>query len=69
MSSWKLEPTNIDATIYPLLTLFEMLKVQPFQKAEFTPEELDSRKRGLQLDVCMPVLWSIYRRLVLKKSA
>ncbi|KAL8515725.1 hypothetical protein ACS0TY_014417 [Phlomoides rotata] len=50
MSSWKLEPTNIDTTIYPLLTLFKLLKVKPFQKAEFTPEELDSRKRTLQLD-------------------
>ncbi|XP_057771357.1 LOW QUALITY PROTEIN: DNA repair protein RAD5B [Salvia miltiorrhiza] len=48
--SWKLEATNIDATIYPLLKLFELLKVRPFQKAQFTPEELDSRKRLLQLD-------------------
>ncbi|KAK6161357.1 hypothetical protein DH2020_004738 [Rehmannia glutinosa] len=49
-SSWKLEPTNIDATIYPLLVLFRLLKVNPFQKAEFTPEELNSRKRSLKLD-------------------
>lgn len=31
-SSWKLEPTNIDSTTYPLLTLFKLLKVKPFQK-------------------------------------
>ncbi|KAG8370367.1 hypothetical protein BUALT_Bualt14G0109700 [Buddleja alternifolia] len=49
-SSWKLEPTNIDTTTYPLLTLFKLLKVKPSQKAEFTPEELDSRKRSLKLD-------------------
>ncbi|XP_051130188.1 DNA repair protein RAD5B-like [Andrographis paniculata] len=49
-SSWKLEPTNIDATTYPLLTLFKLLKLKSFQKAEFTPEELDSRKRSLKLD-------------------
>ncbi|KAL6522735.1 DNA repair protein rad5b [Orobanche hederae] len=49
-SSWKLEPTNIDSTIYPLLKLFNLLKVNPFQKAEFTPEELSSRKRSLNLD-------------------
>ncbi|XP_073155307.1 DNA repair protein RAD5B [Henckelia pumila] len=50
LSSWKLEPSH-NATTYPLLTLFKLLKVDPFQKAEFTPEELDSRKRHLNLDV------------------
>ncbi|CAK9318722.1 unnamed protein product [Citrullus colocynthis] len=46
----KLEATHIDSTIYPLLTLFELLKITPYQKAEFTPEELDSRKRLLKLE-------------------
>ncbi|CAL5337466.1 unnamed protein product [Camellia sinensis] len=51
-SSWKLDaPSNIDSTVYPLLTLFKLLKTKPFQKAEFTPEELDSRKRSLNLHV------------------
>ncbi|KAE9455433.1 hypothetical protein C3L33_12667, partial [Rhododendron williamsianum] len=51
-SSWRLDsPSNIDTTIYPLLTLFKLLKNNPFQKAEFTPEELDSRKRSLNLEV------------------
>ncbi|PIN03264.1 Helicase-like transcription factor HLTF/DNA helicase RAD5, DEAD-box superfamily [Handroanthus impetiginosus] len=49
-SSWKLEPTHIDTTMHPLLTLFKLLKVKPSLKAEFTPEELDSRKRSLNLD-------------------
>ncbi|PRQ36459.1 putative DNA helicase chromatin remodeling SNF2 family [Rosa chinensis] len=50
-SSWKLDASpNIDSTIYPLLTLFKLLKVQPYQKAEFTPEELDSRKRLLNIE-------------------
>ncbi|XP_052208103.1 DNA repair protein RAD5B [Diospyros lotus] len=50
-SSWKLDsPSNIDSTIHPLLTLFKLLKIKPFQKAEFTPEELDSRKRSLNLE-------------------
>ncbi|KAM7485213.1 hypothetical protein LguiA_001222 [Lonicera macranthoides] len=50
-SSWRLEaPANIDSTIYPLYTLFKLLKINAFQKAEFTPEELDSRKRGLNLE-------------------
>nr|GEW34931.1 putative SWI/SNF-related matrix-associated actin-dependent regulator of chromatin subfamily A member 3-like 3 [Tanacetum cinerariifolium] len=49
--TWKLESSsNIDTTIYPLLTLFKLLKKSPFQKAEFTPEELDSRKRVLTLE-------------------
>ncbi|KZV25548.1 hypothetical protein F511_09276 [Dorcoceras hygrometricum] len=50
LSSWKLESSH-NATTYPLVTLFKLLKVNPFQKAEFTPEELESRKRGLDLDV------------------
>ncbi|KAL8104947.1 DNA repair protein RAD5B [Apium graveolens] len=50
-SSWKLDaPSNIDSTIYPLLTLFKLLKIKPYQEADFTPEELQSRKRGLNLD-------------------
>ncbi|KAM3239437.1 DNA repair protein RAD5B [Capsicum annuum] len=50
-SSWRLDfPLQIDTTTYPLLTLFKLLKVKPFQNAEFTPEELDSRKRQLNLD-------------------
>ncbi|XP_024995890.1 DNA repair protein RAD5B [Cynara cardunculus var. scolymus] len=50
-TSWKLDcNSNIDSTIYPLLTLFKLLKKSPFQKAEFTPEELDSRKRVLNLE-------------------
>ncbi|KAK1418848.1 hypothetical protein QVD17_27995 [Tagetes erecta] len=61
--SWKLDsPSNIDTTIYPLLTLFKLLKKSPFQKAEFTPEELDSRKRALafenELNVAASVLTS-----------
>nr|XP_016462752.1 PREDICTED: putative SWI/SNF-related matrix-associated actin-dependent regulator of chromatin subfamily A member 3-like 3 [Nicotiana tabacum] len=50
-SSWKLDsPSQIDTTTYPLLTLFKLLKVKPFQNAEFTPDELYSRKRQLNLD-------------------
>ncbi|XP_050373308.1 DNA repair protein RAD5B [Argentina anserina] len=50
-ASWKLDASpNIDSTIYPLLTLFKLLKLQPYQKAEFTPEELDSRKRLLNIE-------------------
>ncbi|XP_015580945.2 DNA repair protein RAD5B isoform X2 [Ricinus communis] len=49
-STWRLEAhSNVDSTIYPLLTLFKLLKIGPYQKAEFTPEELDSRKRSLNL--------------------
>ncbi|XP_015887954.4 DNA repair protein RAD5B [Ziziphus jujuba] len=48
--SWKLNASNIDSTVYPLLTLFRLLKIRPYQNAEFTPEELDSRKRLLNLE-------------------
>lgn len=49
-SSWKTDaPSNIDATLYPLPTLLSMLNITPYQKAEFTPGELDSRKRSLNL--------------------
>ncbi|KAF4349866.1 hypothetical protein F8388_021766 [Cannabis sativa] len=47
---WKLEAVHIDSTVYPLLTLFKLLKIQPYLRAEFTPEELDSRKRLLDLE-------------------
>ncbi|KAK1359717.1 putative HIRAN domain-containing protein [Heracleum sosnowskyi] len=41
-SSWKLDaPSNIDSTIYPLLTLFKLLKIKPYQEADFTPEEFN----------------------------
>ncbi|CAK9183889.1 unnamed protein product [Ilex paraguariensis] len=50
-SSWKLgSPSTIDSTIYPLLTLFKLLKFKPRHKADFSPEELDSRKRSLNLE-------------------
>ncbi|KAL5701977.1 DNA repair protein rad5b [Ranunculus cassubicifolius] len=48
-SSWSLStPSYVDSSLYPLPTLFKLLKIIPFQKAEFTPEELDSRKRPLK---------------------
>ncbi|KAF5452707.1 hypothetical protein F2P56_027676, partial [Juglans regia] len=50
-SSWRLDaPYNIDSTLHPLLSLFKLLKIKPYLKAEFTPEELHSRKRVLNLD-------------------
>ncbi|KAF5179961.1 DNA repair helicase rad5,16 protein [Thalictrum thalictroides] len=47
-TSWNLTaPSLLDSTLHPLLTLLKLLKITPFQKAEFTPEELDTRKRVL----------------------
>ncbi|TKY53702.1 SWI/SNF-related matrix-associated actin-dependent regulator [Spatholobus suberectus] len=47
-TSWRLEACGkIDDTVYPLLTLLKMLEIKPSQKAEFTPEDIDSRKRLL----------------------
>ncbi|XP_065861765.1 DNA repair protein RAD5B [Euphorbia lathyris] len=48
---WKLEANSFtSSTIYPLLTLFNLLKIKPYKEPEFTPEELDSRKRSLNLE-------------------
>ncbi|WCJ23977.1 DNA repair protein RAD5B [Euphorbia peplus] len=45
---WKLEANSYtNNTIYPLLKLFSLLKIRPYKQPEFTPEELDSRKRSL----------------------
>ncbi|MED6149722.1 DNA repair protein rad5b [Stylosanthes scabra] len=44
-NSWRIEGRgNSDSTIKPLLQLFKMLEIKPYQKAEFTPDEV-SRKR------------------------
>ncbi|KAM0938919.1 putative DNA helicase chromatin remodeling SNF2 family [Dioscorea sansibarensis] len=49
-SSWKLvSASQLDSTLHPLPTLFKLLKIKPFKKADFTPEELDTRKRSLNL--------------------
>ncbi|XP_051143259.1 DNA repair protein RAD5A isoform X2 [Andrographis paniculata] len=36
-----------ESTVYPLPTLFKLLGLTPFKKAEFTPRDLYSRKRPL----------------------
>ncbi|KAL4191403.1 hypothetical protein AMTRI_Chr07g29730 [Amborella trichopoda] len=47
---WELTvPSKLDSTVHPVPTLFKLLKIKPFQKAEFTPEELNKRKRSLNL--------------------
>ncbi|KAL2325883.1 hypothetical protein Fmac_024941 [Flemingia macrophylla] len=47
-TSWRLEACGkIDDTVYPLRSLLKMLEIKPSQKAEFTPEDIDSRKRLL----------------------
>ncbi|GAB2217693.1 hypothetical protein Drorol1_Dr00000897 [Drosera rotundifolia] len=46
--SWKLDTSaETDSTLKPLVTLLKLLGVKPSQKAGFTPEELESRKRSL----------------------
>ncbi|KAJ1423962.1 Zinc finger, RING-type [Sesbania bispinosa] len=45
-TSWRLEASgNINSSVYPLLSLFNMLEIKPHRKADFTPEDIDSRKR------------------------
>ncbi|KAI3915685.1 hypothetical protein MKX01_015510 [Papaver californicum] len=49
-TSWNLNPpSQMDSVFHPLPTLFQLLKIKAFKKAEFTPEELDNRKRSLNL--------------------
>ncbi|XAR49004.1 DNA helicase [Bertholletia excelsa] len=52
-SKWKPDsPSDIDSTTYPLHTLLKLLKIKPFQKAEFTPDHLDCRKQSnIEVDV------------------
>ncbi|KAI9397816.1 hypothetical protein POPTR_003G083400v4 [Populus trichocarpa] len=51
ISTWRLDaPPNIDPTVHPLATLFKLLDMKPYQKAEFSPAELDSRKRPLNYE-------------------
>nr|DAD31627.1 TPA_asm: hypothetical protein HUJ06_010478 [Nelumbo nucifera] len=50
-SSWKLEvPSYFDSTICPLLALFKLLKIKPYQKVQVIPKDLDKRKRSLSLE-------------------
>ncbi|XP_017412646.2 DNA repair protein RAD5B isoform X3 [Vigna angularis] len=47
-TSWRLEACGkIDDTMYPILALLKMLEIKPSRKAEFMPEDIDSRKRLL----------------------
>ncbi|MFQ6632546.1 hypothetical protein Gotur_010058 [Gossypium turneri] len=42
-------PWNMESMLSPLLNLFRYLKIKPYQKADFTPEELNSGKRVLHI--------------------
>ncbi|KAI3823284.1 hypothetical protein L1987_04718 [Smallanthus sonchifolius] len=49
-TSLKVPNTSVDETsIHPLPTLFRLLGLVPFKKAEFTPNDLYSRKRPLDV--------------------
>ncbi|XP_042469780.1 DNA repair protein RAD5B-like [Zingiber officinale] len=43
-------PSNSASNVHPLLSLFKRLRMKPVQRAEFTPEELDTRKKSLSLN-------------------
>ncbi|KAI3960013.1 hypothetical protein MKW98_016737 [Papaver atlanticum] len=54
-TSWNLTPpSHVESVFHPLPTLFQLLRIKAFKKAEFTPEELDNRNRSLNLHT-MPV--------------
>ncbi|KAH1190230.1 DNA repair protein RAD5B [Glycine max] len=57
-TSWRLEACGkIDDTVYPLLALLKMLEIKPSQKAVFTPEDIDSRKRLLYPKACVTTIF------------
>lgn len=41
-----------ESVVYPLPTLFKLLGIAPFKKAEFTPDNLYTRKRPLSSEDC-----------------
>eukprot|EP00250_Pteridium_aquilinum_P000164 c1018_g1_i1 orf=187-3477(+) len=45
-----LSTSGAERTVHPLPTLFHLLELKPYKKAEFTPEDLYSRKRALDLE-------------------
>ncbi|XP_022723142.1 DNA repair protein RAD5B [Durio zibethinus] len=50
-SSWMFDaPWNMESRLNPLFNLFKHLKIKPYQKANFTPEELNSGKRVLHIE-------------------
>ncbi|KAK6278867.1 hypothetical protein POUND7_019134 [Theobroma cacao] len=50
-SSWMFDaPWKMESALNPLLNLFKHLNLRPYQKADFTPEELSSGKRVLHIE-------------------
>ncbi|KAJ1701896.1 hypothetical protein LUZ63_001675 [Rhynchospora breviuscula] len=45
----QIAPSDINSRVHPLATLINMLKIKPIKGAEFTRNELNSRKRPLHL--------------------
>lgn len=56
---------SAEGTVHPLPTLFHLLGKKPFKKAEFTPEDLYSRKRSLDSEGSRMSLFSAEKRLKL----
>ncbi|KAI6693437.1 hypothetical protein NL676_021147 [Syzygium grande] len=56
-SSWRLDdPSNIDSTEYPLLTLFKLLQIKPYREAAYDPEELNTGKCLGNTNLTVPAL-------------
>ncbi|OMO95524.1 SNF2-related protein [Corchorus olitorius] len=50
-SPWMFDaPYNTESIITPMLQLFKQLNVRPYQRADFTPQELNSGQRILHID-------------------
>ncbi|XP_043724882.1 DNA repair protein RAD5A isoform X2 [Telopea speciosissima] len=60
---------NEESVVHPLPTLFRLLGLVPFKKAEFTPEELYTRKRPLESKDSSVVHASLFHADKSKKPA
>ncbi|XP_045802956.1 DNA repair protein RAD5B-like isoform X2 [Trifolium pratense] len=62
-TSWRLEACgHINSAAYPLFTLLNMLGIEPYRKADFTPEEMKARKRVLKLDSDEALVFPVNKR-------
>ncbi|KAI5059598.1 hypothetical protein GOP47_0025917 [Adiantum capillus-veneris] len=60
-----LSTSAADKTVHPVPTLFHLLGLKPFKKAEFTPDDLFSKKRALDFEGAGISSFSAEQRLLL----
>eukprot|EP00249_Psilotum_nudum_P015533 c25378_g1_i1 orf=73-3459(+) len=61
--------SSAEGTVHPLPSLFRLLGKVPFQKAEFTPDDLYRRKRSLEIQGAGTSALSVEKRMELASGA